>query len=566
MKKAMSLLTATAMAATLLAGCGGGTASSSAAPAADSTSTEASSTAAEPAADAAAEEGKVLNIWCWNDEFQSRFNDYYPGVKEIAADKSTTTLDNGVTVKWTINPNDNNNYQNKLDEALLKQDSAAADDKIDIFLIEADYALKYVDSEYTLDVKKDVGLTDDDLKDQYQYTKDIVTVDGVQKGTTWQATPGLFAYRRSIAKDVLGTDDPTEVQAALSDWDKFNDVAEKAAAKGYKMLSGYDDSYRTFSNNVSAGWVDGTTVKVDPNIMNWVDQTKTYTDNGYNNKTSLWSDQWAADQGPAGKVFGFFYSTWGINFTLLGNSLATPESEGGKQEVGNGIFGDYAVCQGPQPYYWGGTWICAAAGTDNISTIKDVMYSLTCDADIMTKITEDTQDYTNCKEGNVVLAAEECGAEVRVSCDGIHSALAVGVVLRILGDLGHDVSIAGQRVHDILDRGDVVSAGCCADPGAAPVIRLRALADCIIAEDTVADFLLASLRLRRGQRVALFAEVAPTIDMSNAGPYDQGCNETFQSCFKDYFDGTVDLETAKKNFEDQIKVKYPELSSVEWPA
>ena len=207
----------------------------------------------------------------------------------------------------------------------------------------------------------------------------------------------MFAYRRSIAKDVLGTDDPTEVQAALSDWDKFNDVAEKAAAKGYKMLSGYDDSYRTFSNNVSAGWVDGTTVKVDPNIMNWVDQTKTYTDNGYNNKTSLWSDQWAADQGPAGKVFGFFYSTWGINFTLLGNSLATPESEGGKQEVGNGIFGDYAVCQGPQPYYWGGTWICAAAGTDNIPTIKDVMYSLTCDADIMTKITEDTQDYTTAR-------------------------------------------------------------------------------------------------------------------------------------------------------------------------
>ena len=132
MKKVMSLLTATAMAATLLAGCGGGAASSSAAPAADSTSAEASSTAAE--------EGKVLNIWCWNDEFQSRFNDYYPGVKEVAADKSTTTLDNGITVKWTINPTTDNNYQNKLDEALLKQDSATADDKIDIFLVEADYA------------------------------------------------------------------------------------------------------------------------------------------------------------------------------------------------------------------------------------------------------------------------------------------------------------------------------------------------------------------------------------------------------------------------------------------
>ena len=201
-------------------------------------------------------EGSVLNVWCWNDEFQSRFNAYYPEVKEVAEDKSTTTLNDGTIVKWTINPNADNNYQNKLDEALLAQESAADDDKIDMFLIEADYALKYVDSPYTLDVRADIGLTDGDLDGQYKYTQDIATADGVLKGVTWQATPGLFAYRRSIAKDVLGTDDPAEVQTYLSDWDKFNEVAAKAAEKGYKMLSGYDDSYRTFSNNVSAPWVD----------------------------------------------------------------------------------------------------------------------------------------------------------------------------------------------------------------------------------------------------------------------------------------------------------------------
>lgn len=476
MKKMLSTLLAAGMAVTLLAGCGG-TPSSTAAPA----SQPASGAASEPAA----AEGQVLNIWCWNDEFQSRFNDFYPEVAEVAEDKSTTTLNNGITVRWTINPNENNNYQNKLDEALLKQESAAADDKIDIFLIEADYALKYVDSEYTLDVINDIGLTEADLADQYQYTKDIVSVDGVLKGTTWQATPGLFAYRRSIAKDVLGTDDPTEVQQALSDWDKFDAVAQQAAAKGYKMLSGYDDSYRVFSNNVSAGWVDGTTVKVDPNIMNWVTQTKDYTDAGYNNRTSLWSDQWAADQGPNGKVFGFFYSTWGINFTLLGNSLATPTTEGGVEEVGNGIFGDYAVCEGPQPYYWGGTWICAATGTDNVATIQDVMRQLTCDPEIATAITNETQDYTNCKSAMDAIAADP--------------------------DFG-SAFLGGQN------------------------------------------------------HIALFAEVAPTIDMSNAGPYDQGCNETFQAAFKDYFDGTVDMDTAKANFEANIMVKYPELTAVEWPA
>lgn len=428
------------------------------------------------------EEGKVLNIWCWNDEFQSRFNDYYPEVKEIADDKSTTTLNDGTVVKWTINPNENNNYQNKLDEALLNQESADADDKIDIFLIEADYALKYVDSEYTVDVVNDIGLTEDDMADQYQYTKDIVTdSNGAIKGTTWQATPGLFAYRRSIAKDVLGTDDPDEVQAALSDWDKFNAVAEQASAKGYKMLSGYDDSYRTFSNNVSAPWVDGTKVVVDANLMNWVDQTKEFTDKGYNNKTSLWDDGWAADQGPDGDVFGFFYSTWGINFTLLGNSLADPD---GEQAVGNGIYGDYAVCEGPEPYYWGGTWICAAAGTDNTATVKDVMEKLTCDSDIMKQITLDTQDYTNNKTAmNAIAEDPEFGSD-------------------FLGGQNH---------------------------------------------------------------IALFAEAAEKIDMSNAGKYDQGCNEKFQAAFKDYFDGSVDIDTAKANFETAIMELYPNLTEVVWP-
>ena len=447
-----------------------------------SSSTGAASSAAvsSAASDAPAAQGKVLNIWCWNDEFQGRFNNYYPEVASIAEDKSTTTLKDGTVVKWTINANENNNYQNKLDEALLNQDSAADDDKVDIFLIEADYALKYVDSDYALDVKADIGLTDADLAGQYQYTKDIVSVDGSQRGTTWQATPGLFAYRRSIAKEVLGTDDPTEVQSHLSDWDKFNEVAAQAYAKGYKMLSGFDDAYRTFSNNVDAPWVDGTTVKVDPNIMKWVDQTKEYTDKGYNNKSSLW----AADQGPSGKVFGFFYSTWGINFTLLGNSLETPVAEGGKEEVGNGIYGDYAVCEGPQPYYWGGTWICAAAGTDNTDIIRDVMQKLTCDEAIMKQITLDTQDYTNNEK-----AMEE-----------------------------------------------------------------------IANSDYASDFL-------GGQNhIALFAEAAKKIDMSNAGPYDQGLNESLQNAFKDYFTGTVDEDTAKANFETAIKEKYPELTDVVWPA
>ena len=466
MKKAVAVSMAAAMVVPMV-GCGGSDSSSSSGSSNSSSGDE-----------------HYLNIWCWNDEFQSRFNDYYPEVKEVAKDKSTTTLNDGTVVKWTINENQNNNYQNKLDEALLAQESADDNDKIDIFLVEADYALKYVDSDYTLDVVNDIGLTEDDLSDQYQYTRDIVTdSNGAQKGTSWQATPGLFAYRRSIAKAVLGTDDPTEVQNALSDWDKFDAVAKQANDAGYRMLSGYDDSYRTFSNNMSAPWVTDNEVNVDPEIMRWIEQTKTYTDNGYNNKTSLWSDGWASDQGPDGDVFGFFYSTWGINFTLMGNSLADPDAEAA---VGNGAYGDWAVCEGPAPYYWGGTWICGAAGSDDVDTIKDIMLKLTCDKDIMESMTrnQEIQDYTNTVSGMEEIANDE--------------------------SYGSDF-LGGQN------------------------------------------------------HVALFSETAQKIDMSNAGAYDQGCNESIQKAFKDYFDGNVTMDEAKANFEKTITEKYPEITKVNWP-
>ncbi len=419
--------------------------------------------------DAAAEEGKVLNIWCWNDEFQQRVTAFYP---DYTDNGDGTGKIGDVTVKWTINANADNGYQIPLDAALKDQDNVAADEKIDIFLIEADYADKYVNSPYSLDVKT-LGLTDDDMAQMYTYTKEICTdASGALKGVTWQATPGLFAYKRSIATEVLGTDDPDAVQGYVADWAKFEETAKKMKDAGYFMLSGYDDAYRTFSNNVSAPWVnENNEIIVDANLLTWVEQTKNFTDNGYNNKNGLWSEGWAADQGPDGKVFGFFYSTWGINFTLLGNA-------------GDAGFGDWAVCYGPQSYYWGGTWICASYQTDNASLVKDIMYQLTCNGEIMESITRDqaVQDYTN------NMAAME----------------------KIATDASYGSEFLGGQNH-----------------------------------------------------VALFTENAKKIDMSNISAYDQGLNEGFQAAFKDYFDGTVDYDTALANFYSNAIVKYPELKKPE---
>ena len=221
-------------------------------------------------------EGQVVNIYCWNDEFKEIYDKY----------ASDLAKKHDVEVNFVIISSDNNAYQINLDEALKEQNTCIDDDKVDLFLIEADYASKYVKSDNSIDVKKTVGLTDEDLKQQYDYTKKIVSENGIQKGVTWQATPGLFAYRRSIAKKVLGTDDPDQVQKQLKDWDKFDQVAQKMNAAGYKMLSGYDDSYRAFSNNVSHPWVVGNKIVIDENIKKWIRQTKEYAQKDYTYESS----------------------------------------------------------------------------------------------------------------------------------------------------------------------------------------------------------------------------------------------------------------------------------------
>ena len=328
-------------------------------------------------------EGSVLNIYVWNEEFKTRVADYYPGYE--AVDESSGKIGD-VTVKWHMTANQNNAYQNSLDEALMKQNDAAADDKIDIFLVEADYALKYVDTDYTMSIK-DLGITDAEIANQYKYTQDIVTDSkGVLKGLSWQGCPGVLIYNRDIAKDVLGTDDPAEVQKSVSDWTTFEKTAEAMKQKGYIMVSGFDDAFRVFSNNVSSPWVVDGKLVIDDSIMNWIEQTKTFTEKGYNNQSTLWDDTWNKGFYPGGNVFCYFGPAWFVDFSMGADNPDSIAANGG-----------WAATEGPQGFFWGGTWICAATGTDNPTLVADIMRKLTTDKEIMTKIVKEKNDFVNNK-------------------------------------------------------------------------------------------------------------------------------------------------------------------------
>ena len=392
-KKIISTLLCAAMTASMLAGCGG-TASNDTG--SDNNATG-DTTAAEDKGDAvsdagSSDEGKVLNIYCWNEEFKSRITDHYPGY--TAVDATTGTIGD-VTVNWNITPNDDNAYQNNLDATLLKQDSAAADDKIDLFLVEADYALKYVDTDYTMSLA-DLGISDSDLANQYQYTKDIVTdSQGVLKGVSWQGCPGVLFYNRDAAKEVLGTDDPSEVQNYVSDWSTFNDTAKKMKDAGYSMTSSANDTYRVYSNNVTSKWVEDGKINIDDNIMNWVNDSKELVDAGETGTYDLWSDDWKAGFYPEGKVFCYFGPAWLVNFSMAADTEGSIGNQGG-----------WGATEGPQGFFWGGTWICAAQGTDNPGLVKDIMLQMTTNEDIMKEIVVDDDDFVNNKPVMEEMAAD----------------------------------------------------------------------------------------------------------------------------------------------------------------
>ena len=60
-----------------------------------------------------------------------------------------------------------------------------------------------------------------------------------------------------------------------------------------------------------------------------------------------------------------------------------------------GYNGGWGAAQGPQGFFWGGTWICAAQGTDNANLVKDIMLKMTTDDDIMKDIVVDDDDFVN---------------------------------------------------------------------------------------------------------------------------------------------------------------------------
>lgn len=309
---------------------------------------------------------KVINLWSFTDEVPNMLDKY----KELNPDFP-------YEIENTIIATTEGAYQPALDEAL----AAGGDDAPDIYCAEAAFILKYTqgDAYQFAAPYKDLGIDVDKLIEEAEiapYTVEVGTnPDGDVVGLGYQATGGAFIYRRSIAKDVWGTDDPDVIKDKIGPgWDKFFEAAEELRAKGYAIVSGDGDIWHAIENSSDKGWIVDGKLYIDPKREEFLDLSKKLKDNDYHNDTQDWDEAWFADMKDAGpkKVFGYFGPAWLINYTIAPNC--------GGEQPGEGTYGDWAVCEPNVGFFWGGTWVLANKDSKAKATVGDIIEWITLDS------------------------------------------------------------------------------------------------------------------------------------------------------------------------------------------
>ncbi|MBP5579781.1 MAG: carbohydrate ABC transporter substrate-binding protein [Ruminococcus sp.] len=367
MKKALSVISALAILASLTA-CNNGSNEGNGGNSSNTATTTKSGGDQQTTTKATGNDGtkEVINIWSFTDEVPNMLKKFLELNPDIAAKYS---------YEPSIIPTTDGAYQPALDKAL----QAGGKDAPDIYCAEAAFVVRYTQGDMKAFAKpyKDLGI-DVDGGIAAAKTADYAVKLGTRDNSdvvalNYQATGGAFIYRRSIAKDVFGSDERETVEKEIGsnsgNWDKFFEAAEKLKNKGYGIISGDGDLWHAVENSSDAGWVVDGKLHIDQKRENFLDLSMKLKENQYHNDTEDWQEPWKADmrdEGPK-KIFGYFGPAWLINYTLAENSGSWKDT-GETDADGNpikeldtsiGTYGDWAICNSPVGFFWGGTWLLA---------------------------------------------------------------------------------------------------------------------------------------------------------------------------------------------------------------
>ncbi|WP_372661600.1 ABC transporter substrate-binding protein [Cohnella sp.] len=291
----------------LLSACGGNNNNSQSSSTAPSASPSESQSAEAPESADPTQLSATIKVWDWDEAFDKgmipEFNKKYPNIKVE------------VTV---VNPND---YLQKLQSGI-----ASGSDVPDVILGEEAYRGKLFD----LDVLDNLEAApyNFDRTSVLDYTVPYISNSKGEVVAVDQAiTPAGFAYRRDLAKQYWGTDDPAELEKLLSTWDDFiakgTELKEKSGGK-VLMFPGLGDAFLVLKNQNITPYVNGTEVDLTAKLKQPIETLFKMRDAGILGKNELWTPAWSASMAK-GEFMFYPMAPWGPKWHISAND---PEGKG----------------------------------------------------------------------------------------------------------------------------------------------------------------------------------------------------------------------------------------------
>ena len=312
-------------------------------------------------------------IWGWNDDIKNILDGPF---KEAYPDDYARIV--------FVNTGGSDYYQSKLDPML---DDSSNELYPDLMGLEVDYVQKYVNNSDWVQSVADLGITEDDYKNMYDYNLNLGTdADGNVRALFWQATPGCYQVRADLAEKYLGTTDPAELAEKFKDLDTILATAKEvndASGGKCKLFSGYDELKRSLTNSRSQGFYDDNDViTLDDNITTYLETAKKLYDDDLTYNTDQWSADWYANMDGDGESSNAalaymgcpWFTYWCLSDTWKDNTILVPTQN---------------KC------YWGGTGLAATASCADKDLAAKIMKFFTCETDSMVSINALNSDYVN---------------------------------------------------------------------------------------------------------------------------------------------------------------------------
>lgn len=306
---------------------------------------------------------EVLEVWSFTDEINTMVEDYFiPDNPDLEYQIEIVNI-----------PTEE--FETKLDPIISTNDAP------DVILLEQNFAKKYVESGLLADFTAFDNIMEGS-EETYEYVSGIGTSEnGVFNATAWQAAPGAFFYRQSMAEEYLDASTPEEVQEKISDWDGFIETArelnEASNGEKYMISSSGADLRFPYLGSRDTGWVVDNELVIDEQVYEMLDTAKLMNDEDLMLDVEAEGEEYFAGMN-SDEIFGYTLPTWALHFWLKPNAETTA--------------GDWRMVQGPSTYFRGGTWIGMLDNSEMKDAASELITYVGTSDEFLTQWAEDTGD------------------------------------------------------------------------------------------------------------------------------------------------------------------------------